>query len=788
MMKQNKGGDRTYHIGVLMGNMHTIHPQELLCGIYAAAAEYPVNLEIFPGMQSNGFYHDLTNAVVSNEFEYQFNTIYDFALFGDLDALIISYGTLSIFLNETEQENFFQKFAAIPYVVLEEREEAENVSYIISDNYNGMSGMMEHLITDHGYRKILYISGPRGNTDADERRKAYLDAMERHGLPVEESMILYGDYTEYIVKEVEALLDANPDAEAVCAANDSMAAGVYKVCQKRGLRVGRDIAVTGYDNTGMSASMMPPLSTVEQNGYDMGYMALVKAISLCEINLGEGYQLPARPILRQSCGCRPDSGREETALDMASGSSHAVEIADRMLKDILLSSFDVGTFSYMKRHLTKIVSYIIEEIYLSEEQTDMAGTYEHLQYLMQEFAKELVQSGRTTGISLRGAVEQMNDFVLQLVESEPDMGRKTRLVRLMKFFNEYVLRAYHHFQTESKVDQNRMLWLGPLHVREMIGYGCREKEVYQEAVLGMRRQNIKSSYILLYREPLQYNRGEEWSCPEKLYLAAYQNEHEIRAYEPEERPVFTKERGFSSLFEGKGHAYVAYSLVFHQEQYGILLCEISSRDISSTYVVSLEMATGIYLLEMSKKEYEAQRMLQETMNELQAKNQILQFVSQTDALTGLLNRRGLVEKLILKMRERAGSKAYMLFADLDHLKEINDTFGHGEGDFAIRQIGEVLRQETGEEALVARLGGDEFVAVIFPHEELDRYGYAERIHQECSRRNTGSDKSFFVECSLGILEFTCDPLLEIAPLLEQADSVMYEAKKNRRTTVIKEFS
>lgn len=788
-MKQNKGGKRAYHIGVVMGNVHTNHPQELLRGIYAAAAEYPVNLEIFPGMQNSGFYHDLTNAAVSDEFEYQFNTIYDFALFGDLDALIISYGTLSIFLNEKEQASFFQKFASIPHVVLEEREDAENVSYIISDNYNGMSGMMEHLITAHGYRRILYISGPKGNTDADERRRAYLDAMKRHALPVEESMILYGDYTEYIVKEVEALLEANPDAEAVCAANDSMALSVYKACHKRGLLPGRDIAVTGYDNTGMAASLMPPLSTVDQNGYDMGYMALVKAISLCEVNLSEGYHLPAKPVFRQSCGCRADfDGKETDKLCAASIRGRTEEIVERMLREVLLSPLDVAAVAYMRRYLTKIVTYIIEEIYLPAGQTDMTETYERLQYLMQEAAKELTQSGRSMGVSLRGVVEQMNDFLLRLTESEPDVDRKMRLVRFMKFFNEYALRAYHHFTLENEVNQSRMSWLGPLHVREMIEYGCQEKEVYLEAVRGMRRQNIKSSYILLYRAPIQYNRGDEWSCPEELYLAAYQNGRKICSYEPEERPLLTKEKGFSFLFEGSGHAYVAYSLVFHQEQYGLLLCEIDSRDISPTYVVSLEMATGIYLLEMSKKEHEAQRKLQETMSELRAKNQILQFVSQTDALTGLLNRRGLVERMLLQMRERVGNKAYMLFADLDHLKEINDTFGHGEGDFAIRQIGEVLRQETGEEALVARVGGDEFVAVIFPHEELDRHGYARRIRQECSRRNTGSDKSFLVECSLGILEFTCDPLLEIAALLDQADSVMYEAKKNRRTTVIKEFA
>ena len=131
MARQEQNGKTEYRIGIMIGNVYTNHPQELLRGIYAAAREYPVTLELFPGTQSRSFYKELTGISGSNDFEYQFNTIYDFALFGDLDALIISYGTLCIFLEDREKEIFFQKYGKIPYVVLEERIEGENSNYII---------------------------------------------------------------------------------------------------------------------------------------------------------------------------------------------------------------------------------------------------------------------------------------------------------------------------------------------------------------------------------------------------------------------------------------------------------------------------------------------------------------------------------------------------------------------------------------------------------------------------------------------------------------------------------
>ena len=782
MCKIEPNEKKGYRIGIMIGNVYANHPQELLRGIYAAAKEYPVTLELFPGTQSSSFYKELTGIADSNDFEYQFNTIYDFALFGDLDALIISYGTLCIFLGDKEKERFFQKYGKIPYVVLEERVESDKTSYIISDNYQGVVQVMEHLITVHGYKKILHISGPLDNTDATERRNGYLDTMKKYHLPVDDKMIIYGDYTEYMTDEVEALLDANPDAEAICVANDSMAISAYKACKRKGLRVGKDIAITGYDDIAVAVSLNPPLTTIEQNGYDMGYIALQKAFALCRGKKEEPVKIQAKMVRRQSCGCR--EGARRNYLNGAGPDSilrMIPEIVSRMAPEVLLSEQNWKAMENTKAYLNRLITYIIRQMYLSEKEQTVEVHYRNIHKLLDIVS----DSTWFDEISIPGVADQINELLLNLAEIEPDTEKKLQFMQLMKKIDEYMLNTYRYYQSTREIDFSKKTWLAPLHMREMMKHSYHEKEVYLKAIWGMQRQNMPSSYIFLFEEPVIYRQEDEWNCPDRLRLAAYQIGEEICSYEPSERPVITREHGFSTLFSENGHTYVAFSLFFEQIQYGMLLCEIGSDDISSTYVVSLQLATGIHFLELNKKDHEMQQRLEEAMEELRAKNQILQSISNSDALTGLLNRRGFVEELLDRMKQHSGEQAYMVFADLDHLKQINDTFGHVEGDFSIRQIGEILQQQIGGESVIARIGGDEFVAAVFLEKGRTQESIKQAVREECCKRNQASEKPYLVECSLGVMEFVCNPSLEVSELLQKADTAMYEAKKGRRISVLK---
>lgn len=91
--------------------------------------------------------------------------------------------------------------------------------------------------------------------------------------------------------------------EAMICANDNMADTAYKECLKRGLTVGRDIAITGYDDWELAGIMDPPLTTVLQNANDMGYMAVIGALELCRGRRSYTVVVPARLKIRESCSC-----------------------------------------------------------------------------------------------------------------------------------------------------------------------------------------------------------------------------------------------------------------------------------------------------------------------------------------------------------------------------------------------------------------------------------------------------------------------------------------------------
>ena len=156
-----------------------------------------------------------------------------------------------------------------------------------------------------------------------------------------------------------------------------------------------------------------------------------------------------------------------------------------------------------------------------------------------------------------------------------------------------------------------------------------------------------------------------------------------------------------------------------------------------------------------------------------------------DELTGLLNRFGFNRQMSEAVAENEGRKAALVFADLDHLKHINDRLGHAAGDEALVTAAEILREGFGGEAVVGRVGGDEFAAFLCA--EGDSYeARLRRVRDTASRRNAEDGKPYYVEFSLGMTEFVCAPEVDLSALMERADACLYDSKSRRRPTSVRE--
>ena len=231
-------------------------------------------------------------------------------------------------------------------------------------------------------------------------------------------------------------------------------------------------------------------------------------------------------------------------------------------------------------------------------------------------------------------------------------------------------------------------------------------------------------------------------------------------------PSLDKEKVASFLTQAKMKSYILVPLVSKQTHFGSLIVFSSRENISnselnflSLFAKQIELAITIADLFQAVKEQAI-----------------------TDGMTGLYNRRYFEEYIkkeaIRAMRQK--QKFTVIGLDLDHLKQINDTYGHNYGDIAIKAIAEVLKSNARSIDIAARMGGEEF-NLILPAVDIEGGCIAaERIRKAIE--SVELDKIGHITASLGVATYP-DQSDDIQELLELTDQAMYESKRNGRNRV-----
>jgi len=159
--------------------------------------------------------------------------------------------------------------------------------------------------------------------------------------------------------------------------------------------------------------------------------------------------------------------------------------------------------------------------------------------------------------------------------------------------------------------------------------------------------------------------------------------------------------------------------------------------------------------------------------------------ARTDPLTGVLNRRSLIERLeaACARAKARGLPIALLFIDLDHFKQINDTFGHQAGDACLCAIIDPIHSELRQSDVIGRYGGEEFVVILSSADAAAATPIAQRILERVADvRVNGFGNPISVTCSIGIA--TSDTLgIWGEPLLAQADAAVYVAKRAGRNQI-----
>jgi len=160
----------------------------------------------------------------------------------------------------------------------------------------------------------------------------------------------------------------------------------------------------------------------------------------------------------------------------------------------------------------------------------------------------------------------------------------------------------------------------------------------------------------------------------------------------------------------------------------------------------------------------------------------LRALSLKDELTGLYNRRGLVilSEHLLKTANRLKRGVFLLYADLDNMKVINDTFGHSEGDKVLVEIANILKETYRNSDVIARIGGDEFVIIPVGVAGDNMGVITERLQKSLETHNLKVNRSYNLALSAGIAYYDPENPCSIDELLLQGDKLMYEQKIKKK--------
>ncbi|HOF14786.1 MAG TPA: GGDEF domain-containing protein [Spirochaetota bacterium] len=205
--------------------------------------------------------------------------------------------------------------------------------------------------------------------------------------------------------------------------------------------------------------------------------------------------------------------------------------------------------------------------------------------------------------------------------------------------------------------------------------------------------------------------------------------------------------------------------------------------------VMKEKDTIVHELTESKKLLEKYSTNLEEM--VEQRTEILKWLSITDPLTGLYNRRYFIEQIELEFKrsKRYSRDLSLMMLDIDHFKLVNDNYGHQIGDIVLRKISSVIINLLRDSDLAFRYGGEEFMIILPETKSEDAINVAERMKQEImNTQHNYSSINFTVTASFGIVSIKdmIDKFETIDDIIKKVDDNLYKAKNSGRNTIIYE--
>ncbi len=645
----------------------------------------------------------------------------------------------------------------------------EGFPSVVIDNRPGFTDLCRHLIDDHGYRDIVFVSGKKDSYDARTRLGILTEILAEAGIELGEDRIYYGDFSAQ--SGVDAvrhfLVERALRPQAIVCANDYSAIGVWEEAKRLGFLLPWDMAVTGFDNIEIGRHIEIPFTTVKQPFYQQGYTA---ARLLHEALLGYAIPavtaIPSTLVLRESCGC----GRRPSDHGASSGHDASAPSGAVAPSDVVAPSGAVAFLDLHGRRLDEAFLRFVE-----------GKPGDPLIRSWQAFVNEAQVAEMREDDILRFFDRKAEDFNAGNLSEEARQELVRNLLRMQRILTDY----YKEAEVFEKVIKGGTLktmieGIENFTQRLITAQDIRSQADLLRAVFAS--LDVKNAWISLYSDP-------DRPFEKPLRSAFRMTDGELRLPLPAAEEFPSLEVIPAEPSDAPWRSLLVEALYEGDDNLGLLVLDNLMWDSYTNEMLRRRLCTALRAIDITRhlsetnvnlqKEIEGRRASEAKLSEL---TEELKKLSIKDELTGLLNRRGFLTlgERQIKHYLREKSDYLVLFADMDGLKTINDTWGHQVGDDAIRTAARILEASCRDADLVARLGGDEFTVLLGSAGPQHAALIKTRIEHAARDLSSDGGAEYRVSLSLGFVAASEYPGSDLRELMDYADRKLYAVKKEKR--------
>lgn len=206
-------------------------------------------------------------------------------------------------------------------------------------------------------------------------------------------------------------------------------------------------------------------------------------------------------------------------------------------------------------------------------------------------------------------------------------------------------------------------------------------------------------------------------------------------------------------------------------------CDDPTYQVEAFKLGAVDYITKPFIKEIVEYRVENAIMLNEQVKKAKEEKESFQIKSETDLMTGLLNKVTTEAKINKELKKGVGKNHILFLFDIDNFKHVNDTYGHTAGDDTITGIANIVAKEFGEADIVGRIGGDEFVAFI---KDVNDMNFVRKIADNIiNSLNLRENDAIPAETTLSIgISYTAGHISDFKQMFEAADKALYDVKGN----------